>query len=48
MRKNRFIKCDVRNCKHNLNGCNCSLDKVSITCGCGESCTRCNDYSDQE
>lgn len=38
--KNNNIKCDVSNCSHNNNKCECSLDNVSISCQCdGDSCT---------
>ena len=47
MDKNYCIKCDVTRCKHNVEGCNCCLDAVNITCG-NESCTICDDYSEKE
>ncbi len=34
MRKNDCIKCDVRNCRNNLNGENCALTSIQVT---GES-----------
>lgn len=46
--KNCSVKCDVKGCKHNADGCNCRLDSVNITCGCGESRTCCGDFSEKE
>lgn len=47
MNRNYSIKCDVKKCRHNADGCNCCLDQVKITCGAGENCTRCGDYSEE-
>lgn len=47
MNKNYSIKCDVKKCRHNAEGCNCCLDSVKITCGCGENQTCCGDYSEE-
>ena len=44
------IACDVSTCKHNHNGCNCTLDKIQVgnTCNCDdEYCTCCKSYSDR-
>lgn len=44
------IACDVSTCKHNHNGCNCTLDKIQVgnTCSCDdEYCTCCKSYSDK-
>ncbi|MBR1968214.1 MAG: DUF1540 domain-containing protein [Clostridia bacterium] len=48
MYKNSCIKCDVEKCKHNADGCNCELESIKVTCGCGEQCTCCGDYSEKE
>ncbi|MBO5068475.1 MAG: DUF1540 domain-containing protein [Clostridia bacterium] len=48
MYKNSCIKCDVKKCKHNADGCNCELESIKVTCGCGEQCTCCGDYSEKE
>ena len=47
MHKNYSIKCDVTNCRHNAEGCNCALDSIKVTCGCGEQCTCCGDYEER-
>lgn len=46
--KNNSIRCDVENCRHNADGCNCGLDSIKVTCGCGENCTCCGDYAEKE
>ncbi|MBE7087401.1 MAG: DUF1540 domain-containing protein [Clostridiales bacterium] len=48
MNRNFSIKCDVTGCRHNLEGCNCQLESIKVTCGCGDSCTCCNDYVAKE
>ena len=48
MYKNSCIKCDVEKCKHNADGSNCALNSIKITCGCGDGCTCCGDYSEKE
>ncbi len=48
MNRNGAVRCDVKNCKHNESGCNCSLDCISVTCGCGENRTCCGDFSERE
>ena len=47
MIKNYCIKCDVTKCRHNVEGCNCRLDGISVTCGDGEQCTRCDSYAEK-
>lgn len=47
MIKNNSIKCDVTKCKHNSDGCNCRLESIKVTCGCGENCTCCGDYDEK-
>lgn len=44
---NHDIKCDVLNCKHNVNRDCCGLDSVKIGCGC-ENCTCCEDFEEQD
>ena len=46
--KNYAIKCDVTKCRHNSDGLNCALESIKVTCGCGESCTCCGNYSEIE
>ena len=38
MNRNYSIKCDVEKCKHNAEGCNCQLECIKVTCGCGDTC----------
>ena len=45
--ENNCIKCDVTRCKHNNNGCNCSLSSIKVTCCSGENCTCCGDYDEE-
>lgn len=45
--KNYCIKCDVQKCRHN-DGCNCQLDSIKVTCGCGEQCTCCDSYDEKQ
>lgn len=28
---NKGVNCDVCNCKYNVDGCKCTLDKISVT-----------------
>ena len=48
MEKRQSIKCDVKMCKHNSEGCCCELDSIKVTHGCGEQCTCCDDYAEKE
>ncbi len=48
MEKNYCIKCEVSKCQHNNGGNYCSLSGIKVGCGCGESCTCCEDYSEKE
>ncbi len=48
MNRNYSIKCDVKECAHNAEGCNCSLDCVKITCGCDEHCTCCDSFNSKK
>ncbi len=48
MFKNNSIKCDVTKCKHNCEGSSCCLSSIKVTCGCGDSCTCCGDFSEKE
>lgn len=47
MNKNESIKCDVKKCKHNADGCNCCLKSIKVTCGKSSSQTCCDDYSEE-
>ena len=44
---NDAIKCDVKSCMHNADGCNCRLESIKVTCGCGEHKTCCGDYTEE-
>ncbi|MBQ8197022.1 MAG: DUF1540 domain-containing protein [Clostridia bacterium] len=44
---NKGIKCEVTNCRYNLQGTNCKLDSITVTCGCGEQCTCCGSYDEK-
>ena len=48
MNKNYCIKCDVKKCRHNYDGCCCELDSIKVTHGCGEQNTCCDDYAEKE
>ncbi|MBE7083453.1 MAG: DUF1540 domain-containing protein [Clostridiales bacterium] len=48
MEKNYCIKCDVTGCKHNSTGEYCQLSSIKVTCGCGDACTCCGNYSEKE
>ncbi len=48
MEMNCCIKCDVQKCKHNVAGTNCNLQSIKVTCGCGDACTCCGDYSERD
>lgn len=47
MNKNHSIKCDVKSCAHNAEGCNCCLESIKVTCGCGDNETCCGDYTEE-
>ncbi|HBF44321.1 MAG TPA: DUF1540 domain-containing protein [Clostridiales bacterium] len=44
---NNNIKCDVTNCKHNVDCACCGLDSIKVTCGCS-NCTCCGNFEDVE
>ena len=48
MYKNSNIKCEVKNCKHNAEGCCCELQSIKVGCsdGCGEQCTCCQSFAE--
>ncbi|MBQ9103620.1 MAG: DUF1540 domain-containing protein [Clostridia bacterium] len=46
MSRNYSVKCDVRKCSHNADGCNCSLDCIKVTCSDG-SCTCCGSFDEK-
>ena len=48
MEKNYCIKCDVTECRHNAEGKNCALSSIKVTCGCGDQCTCCQDFSSRK
>lgn len=48
MDKNYAIRCDVRKCVHNAEGCNCELESIKVTCPDGEGYTRCNSFCRRE
>lgn len=44
---NHDISCNVKGCRHNYNGCNCMLEKITVGCTCdSEKCTCCESYSE--
>ena len=43
---NRDIACNVSTCKHNYFGTNCKLDRITVGCTCGDTCTCCESYDD--
>lgn len=45
-KRNEKVKCDVRACCHNVEGENCCLDTVNVTCN-GNGCTCCGDYEEE-
>ena len=50
MYKNSSIKCDVRRCKHNADGCNCELQSIKVGC-CDATCqgqTCCESFVEDE
>ena len=46
MDKNQSIKCYVSKCAHNLQGCCCSLEQITVSCGESEGCTCCKSFSE--
>ena len=40
---NKSIKCEVRECEHNVSGRNCSLNCVKIACG-NAGCSTCESF----
>lgn len=40
---NHGVACDVRNCKFNSDGVNCTLNKIQVGCG-NEQCTCCESF----
>lgn len=48
MEKNRSIKCDVSKCMHNVQGENCNLETIKVTCGCDGVCTCCGDFVERD
>lgn len=40
---NHGVLCDVRKCRHNHSGKNCTLSTVKVTCDC-EDCTCCDSF----
>lgn len=41
---NKGVGCAVQECKFNVRGTNCSLDKIHVGCACGEQCTCCDSF----
>lgn len=45
MYKNNSIKCDVKTCRHNADGCNCELTSIKVgCCDCNGQKTCCESY----
>lgn len=38
------VGCDVEECRFNVQGTNCSLNKIHVGCACGETCTCCDSF----
>ncbi len=45
---NSGVGCEVEECRYNLHGISCTLDKIHVGCGCGASCTCCDSYSKRD
>ena len=43
---NKGVACEVKNCKYNEGGVNCTLNKIQIGCG-NEQCTCCESYAEK-
>ncbi len=43
---NHGVACDVRNCKYNSEGVNCTLAKIQVGCG-NEQCTCCESFCER-
>ena len=46
MNINTGVSCDVKNCKYNSEGANCTLGKIQIGCG-NEQCTCCESFCER-
>lgn len=45
---NYDIACDVSTCKHNYQGCNCTLESIKVGCTCSQgNCTCCDSFSEK-
>lgn len=45
---NKGVGCEVEECRYNVEGKDCMLDKIHVGCGCGTSCTCCDSYEKRE
>ena len=45
---NEGVCCDVEVCQHNVDGCKCELQQISVTKGCGVGAHFCGSYKDKE
>ncbi len=43
---NKGVSCEVKNCKYNEGGMNCTLNKIQIGCG-NEQCTCCESFAEK-
>ena len=48
MKANESIKCDVKKCKYNYQGCNCELKQIKVTSKSKDSCTCCDDFIEKD
>lgn len=50
MNMNKNIRCDVKKCKHNADGCCCELQSIQVGCceGCGEKGTCCESFAEND
>lgn len=48
----RSVRCDVKSCVHNVDGCECSADRISVNCTCSspDCCdeTQCSTFKAKE
>jgi len=45
---NKGVGCEVNDCKFNIAGTNCSLDKIHVGCSCGDKCTCCDSFTKRD
>lgn len=45
---NKGVGCEVCECKFNVAGTNCSLDKIHVGCARGDNCTCCDSFAKKD